>query len=59
MDTIPKGTRFGPLIGRHSNADVISLTMAMKLKHVWLVRCFLCVAISIYSLFLFHFFETH
>jgi len=36
-EVIPKGTRFGPLIGRHSNVDAISLTLLMKLKHVWMV----------------------
>jgi len=36
-EAIPKGTRFGPLIGRHDNVDVINLSLAMKSKHVWLV----------------------
>jgi len=36
-EAIPKGTRFGPLIGRHDNVDVISLSLAMKSKHTWLV----------------------
>jgi len=36
-EVIPKGTRFGPLIGRHSNVDVISLALLMKLRHAWLV----------------------
>ena len=38
-EAIPKGTRFGPLIGRHDNVDVISLSLAMKSKHAWLVNC--------------------
>ena len=36
-EVIPKGTRFGPVIGRHSNVDVISLALLLKLKHMWLV----------------------
>ena len=36
-EVIPKGTRFGPLIGRHSNVNVISLALLLKLKHMWLV----------------------
>jgi len=36
-ETIPKGTRFGPLVGRHSNVDVTSLQLMTNLKHVWLV----------------------
>jgi len=37
-EAIPKGTRFGPLIGRHDNVDdVIDVSLMLKSKHMWLV----------------------